>query len=1395
MALALAGSVGLAFVGCKPAVLEPAVIPNASVTNLYGTEDQSIVRDWPQWRHDANHTANSPADLSTNLYLQWTRQYSQRVQVWDDPLNHDLMPYDKVFEPVVLGERMFIGFNDRDKVVALDIRTGRQLWEFFTDGPVRLPPAAWEGKVYFVSDDGHLYCVRAEDGALVWKFRGGPSARKALGNGRVISAWPARGGVALRDGQVYFTASIWPFMGTFIYALDAATGRVVWVNDGTGAQYIKQPHSAPAFAGVAPQGPLVATRDILLVPGGRSVPAGFDRRTGLFLFYQLEDNGKGNGGSFVAASEKEFFVHTRERGTRNFDLKTGRKGGSTISEPVITTNHFYSAQPCSFLQAAVLEAEQKLVVARLAEYDAQMDVARSEDEGSKSGYKNNTNALASATRKVVKAEAEVAKKLEQLGTNHVGCVIQEAGSDKKPRWELPVDGTGDIIKVGNRLYAAGTNIILGLNLRSDKKPRLVWSNAVDGRVLRLLAANGMLFAVTLDGRIMAFGDETNTPETLTDTRATNAPPPEALARAKAIVEQAGARQGYALCFGVEDGALIEALARESELHITAVDTNAAKIEELRRRFDAAGLYGTRVALQVGDPLSFKAPPYIANLVVMGESFAPRLADRAVLAAVYESVRPYGGTLWVTAGQGSTNGLADKIRGAALVNAKVSAGPDRIAVVREGALAGAAEWTHQYGNVANTMKSDDALVKLPLGVLWFGGPSHMDVLPRHGHGPSAQVVNGRLFVEGMNCLSARDVYTGRTLWKTDFEDLGTYGIYYDWTYTNVPLTTIYNQKHIPGANARGANFVATADAIYVAVSNTCRVLDPRDGRTRRIIELPAHAGEAEVRQWGYLGVLGDVLLAGDGFADYTDRLSVWTSNSFSTNRPAAVIDQAASRGLMAFDRHTGEKLWSVEAVHGFMHNGIVAGQGRVYCLDRLPKTIEDRFRRRNRALPSHPYRISVFDARTGGQVWEAKTDVFGTWLAYSGEHDVLLQAGAVAVDRLKDEAEQGLFAYRGASGDVLWKKSDLKYTGPLILRHDTILTTPTGYKTNSGCYNLLDGKPRFVTNPLTGESEPWRIYRTYGCGSPIACENLMTFRSGAAGFYDLEHLGGSGNFGGFKSSCSANLIAADGVLNAPEYTRTCSCPYQNQTSLAFVHVPDLESEVEIWTHTQFGAGATNGVRMKRLGINFGAPGDRLSETGTLWLDFPNVGGTSPNLAVAVKGSQTNYFRHHASLLQGAGPSWVMASGVRNAETILIAPETRKAGPPPAAPKRKSEDDDDDYDDHLNGTNDVAGAKSGSTKTNKTEKAYKSVLSAAAYTVRLYFAEPDDLKPGERVFNVALETKPVLKNFDIVAEAGGVRRGVVKEFCNVVVKGALEITLTRAKGKQHGPVLCGVEMLLE
>ena len=168
--------------------------------------------------------------------------------VWDDPLNRDMMPYDRSFEPVVAQGRMFLSFNDADKVVALDVRDGAELWAFYADGPVRVPPAVFEDSVLFTSDDGYLYCVAAADGKLRWRFLGGPSERKVIGNRRVISSWPARGGPVVADGTVYFAASIWPFMGTFIDALDARTGQVRWRNDATGDQYQKQPHAAPRSA-------------------------------------------------------------------------------------------------------------------------------------------------------------------------------------------------------------------------------------------------------------------------------------------------------------------------------------------------------------------------------------------------------------------------------------------------------------------------------------------------------------------------------------------------------------------------------------------------------------------------------------------------------------------------------------------------------------------------------------------------------------------------------------------------------------------------------------------------------------------------------------------------------------------------------------------------------------------------------------------------------------------------------------------------------------------------------------------------------------------------------------------------------------------------------------------
>ena len=55
--------------------------------------------------------------------------------------------------------------------------------------------------------------------------------------------WPARGGIVIKDNIIYTAASIFPMMGTFIYAINADTGEIIWKNEGTGSNYILQPHT------------------------------------------------------------------------------------------------------------------------------------------------------------------------------------------------------------------------------------------------------------------------------------------------------------------------------------------------------------------------------------------------------------------------------------------------------------------------------------------------------------------------------------------------------------------------------------------------------------------------------------------------------------------------------------------------------------------------------------------------------------------------------------------------------------------------------------------------------------------------------------------------------------------------------------------------------------------------------------------------------------------------------------------------------------------------------------------------------------------------------------------------------------------------------------------------
>jgi hypothetical protein len=99
-----------------------------------------------------------------------------------------------------------------------------------------------------------------------------------------------------------------------------------------------------------------------------------------------------------------------------------------------------------------------------------------------------------------------------------------------------------------------------------------------------------------------------------------------------------------------------------------------------------------------------------------------------------------------------------------------------------------------------------------------------------------------------------------------------------------------------------------------------------------------------------------------------------------------------------------------------------------------------------------------------------------------------------------------------------------------------------------------------------------------------------------------------------------MIAADGVLNALDYTRSCTCSYAHQTSLALVHMPG-DANIEFWTRHDAARPNPAGH-----GLNFGAPGRRVDDAGRIW---HHASGTH---------------RRHASAIADDGGSiaWVAAS---------------------------------------------------------------------------------------------------------------------------------------------------------
>jgi outer membrane protein assembly factor BamB len=1364
-------------------------------------------QDWPMWRFDAGRRASTPHALPENLHLHWTLQLEAPDPAWDH--TQPRLHFDLAAEPVVMGGRLFVPSSRHEGLSAYDSVTGEALWHFDAEGPVRLAPVAWEDKVYFVSDDGFLYCVAARTGKLLWKRNGGPTERWVLGNHRLVSSWPARGGPVLKEGVIYFAASIWPFMGIFIHAVDANTGKIVWTNSGDGTNYTVHPHGAPSFASVVPQGHFALSGDALIISGGRSTPAVYDLKDGNLRHFVYD---KRRGGHVVMAGPDAYY-----NARTALDLKTGDVLGKEM--PVVIDD-----------QAILFRRESRLF-------------ARSP----------------TGTWETKERKDKRGKKIVERNLKHSDLYEQDL-----------VDAGHIFLQAGDRIYSGALNAIAAHQLKGASTP--VWQDKVEGEVWTMLAANSRLFVVNKSNRIYCYGgEEKDVVHHLLKSKPFRSAREDWKEYANRILKRSGASEGYTVALGAGSGQLIRGLLQESKTDLVVVEGNPDRARILRRELEASGLYGKRVCVRTHDPEHAPLPQYLANLVT---TEAQEVSD-AWIKTAWHALRPYGGMAAIPCPTAAHPDIQARVQKLGLAKAVVLRENGVSYIVRVGALPSTDDWSHQYGNAAQTVVSSDEQVKPPFGVLWFGGPPHDGVLPRHGHGPSPQVAAGRLVIEGADMLRAVDVYTGRLLWQRELKDLGTY----------------YNRTdHFAGAGEIGSNYVTLPDRVYAVYGQKILELDAATGKELRVFTLKKSAEESSPN-WGFIAVQGEYLLAtsspvpvdakaaskpgvakgipkdarqviargaqwrylagddppenwnqvrfsdrswktgaaGFGYGDKDDQTtlkmkghyrSVYIRKTFKgsqltnarelslainyddgfiaylngqevarrnvseekgekatiTNHeaegfetiklsgvpgllndgdnllaiagynislessdftldPCLLVpgqsrtsppntDQAdkkplptgqfapGSRRLHVFNRKTGKKLWERDAVYNWRHNNIALGRDRVFCIDNMTDQRLGALKRRGISLDGDAA-VYALDLATGEVLWKNDKRVFGTFLNYSVAHDLLIQAGSSNRDRARDESQVGITAFRGSDGKLAWQDPDLKYSGPLLLRKDEIIT---------------NGNGGFAIDLLSGKPGGWSYTRQYGCNSVIGSTHLLTFRSGAAGFYDLLGHSGTSNIGGLRSSCTSNMIAANGVLNLPDYTRTCSCAYQNQTSLALVHMP----EGDFWSFS--GQADTDCI-----GLNLGAPGDRSDTAGTLWYDIPSTGGKAPSVHMDVRllPEDPERYRFHVSQMNSGSPTWVASSGLLGIQAVHIKAE-----------------------------------------------------AGSDWQLRLHFLEPELITAGERVFDVTVNGQTVLPDLDIARDAGGSRVALVKQV-RARANDQSELHLS-FKAKTGEPVISGIEL---
>ena len=466
---------------CTPAVI-------ATICLLGAIAGTARADDWPTYRHDNRRSGVTSEKLRLPLRKTWEYACPERPQTaWSGPAKWDsyakisklksMRNFDPVFYTTVAQGCVFFGSSVDDAVHCLDIRTGTERWATFTNGPVRVSPSFHSGRLYFGSDDGCVYCLRSDNGRLIWQYNISPDAAKIPFNGKIISSFPCRTGVVVQDDKAYCAASLLPWDKTYVCALDAESGSV----EGTGLYRREHEH-------MTAQGPIIASPTRLYISQGRQVPLVFDCVGGNVV---KNLGSSGFGGVFGLLTKDSMLVHgygQNHRGDGELRLFGGQKKDLLVTFPRATSIVIFAG-------IVYLHADGRLQAFDRDQYvtiQGRIDDLR---ERQKELHKKRKKLPAGATdadRQQLDDDLRLAgEEIAELQQTLPSCFL----------WRVPSDCPLTLILAGDTLLAGGQDKVVAHD-RVTGRP--LWTTAVQGRAYGLAVAQGALLVSTDLGRICCF---------------------------------------------------------------------------------------------------------------------------------------------------------------------------------------------------------------------------------------------------------------------------------------------------------------------------------------------------------------------------------------------------------------------------------------------------------------------------------------------------------------------------------------------------------------------------------------------------------------------------------------------------------------------------------------------------------------------------------------------------------------------------------------------------------------------------------------------------------------------------------------------------------------------------